>query len=194
MEKKLAVQVKELQNNYPDAEIQLWCEDEHRLGLKPILRRVYVPEGEIPIADVNWRFKWLWLYAFVCPQTGETYWWILPYVNTELFNQVLADFAQEFNLGANKKILLVVDQAGWHTSKNLNIPEGLHLTFLPSHSPELQPAERLWALVDEPIANRSFSTLDELEEILFTRCQVLLKQRDLIQGLTGFHWWLEIAG
>lgn len=193
MEKKLALQVKELQKNYPDAEIQLWCEDEHRLGLKPVLRRVYVPEGEIPIANVNWRFKWLWLYAFVYPQTGETYWWILPYVNTELFNQVLANFAREFGLGDKKKILLAVDQAGWHTSKNLKIPDGLHLTLLPSHSPELQPAERLWTLVDEPIANRSFETLDDLEEILFKRCQTLLLQKDLIQGITGFHWWLEIG-
>ncbi len=31
------------------------------------------PEGKTPIADVNWRFQWLWLYAFVHPKTGETY-------------------------------------------------------------------------------------------------------------------------
>jgi hypothetical protein len=47
---------------------------------------------------------------------------------------------------------------------------------MPSHSPELQPAERLWPLVNEPIANRSFQNLDELEFALFQRCQVLLKQ------------------
>lgn len=53
LEKKLAKQVAELKSHYPEAEIELWCEDEHRLGLKPILRRVYVPEGEAPIANVN---------------------------------------------------------------------------------------------------------------------------------------------
>ncbi len=47
--------MKERQATYPEAEIQLWCEDEHRLGLKPIMRRVYVPEGETPVANVNWR-------------------------------------------------------------------------------------------------------------------------------------------
>jgi hypothetical protein len=46
---------------------------------------------------------------------------------------------------------------------------------MPSHSPELQPAERLWSLVNEPIANRSFQNLDELEEVLFQRCQALVK-------------------
>jgi transposase len=163
------------------------------LGLKPVVRRVYVPEGENPIANVNWQFKWLWLYAFVRPQTGETYWWILPYVNTELFNQVLEDFAREFQLGAKKRVLLAIDQAGWHISKELKVPEGLHLILLPSHSPELQPAERLWTLVDEPIANRSFETLEDLEEVLFRRCQSLLQQQDLIRGLTGFHWWIQIG-
>ncbi|MHC5772096.1 MAG: hypothetical protein ACYTXI_42605 [Nostoc sp.] len=38
--------------------------------------------------------------------------WIFPYINTELFNQVLGDFALEFGLGANKHILLAVDRAG----------------------------------------------------------------------------------
>ena len=163
------------------------------MGLKPILRGVYVPKGETPIANVNWRFKWLWLYAFVHPKTGDTYWWILPYVNTRLFNQVLADFAREFKLGDKKHILLAVDRAGWHISHELEIPEGLHLTFLPSHSPELQPAERLWTMVDEPIANQSFETLDNLELCLFHRCQSLLQQQDLIQELTGFHWWIKIG-
>ncbi len=64
--------MEQIQTDYPDAAIKLWCEDEHRVGLKPILKRVYVPEGENPIAEVNWRFKWLWLYAFVHPQSGET--------------------------------------------------------------------------------------------------------------------------
>jgi transposase len=105
----------------------------------------------------------------------------------------MADFAREFSLGANKHILLAVDRAGWHTSKSLEIPEGLHLTFLPSYSPELQPAERLWTLVDEPITNQSFNTLHDLEDVLFHRCQSLLQQQDLIRGLTGFHWWLQIG-
>jgi len=48
-------------------------------------------------------------------------------------------------------------------------------------------------LVDEPIANQSFETLDDLEDVLFYRCQSLLQQPDLIRGLTGFHWWLQAA-
>lgn len=90
--------------------------DEHRIGLKPVMRRIWVDEFTVPIARVNWRFQCLWLYGFVHPQSGQTYWWILPYVNIELFNKVLADFANHFNVGQNKQVVLVIDRAGWHTS------------------------------------------------------------------------------
>ena len=146
MEKKLCLKLEFLQAKYPMAEIEVWSEDEHRLGLQPILRRVWTPIGEQPIADVKIQYQWLWLYGFVHPESGETYWWILPQVNTELFSRVLADFALRFQLSKNKRVLLVLDQAGWHISEALELPEGLDLYFLPSHSPELQPAERLWPL------------------------------------------------
>lgn len=191
--KKLAVRVNQVQAAHPEAKVELWSMDEHRVGLKPILRRVWVAQGEQPIAKVNWRFQWLWLYAFVHPESGETYWWILPYVNIKLFNRVLADFAREFGLGKNKQIILAVDQAGWHTSDLVEVPEGIHLEFLPSHSPELQPAERLWPLTNEPIANNSFPDLEQLEQVLFERCRALLKQAELISGLTCFHWWPRTA-
>jgi transposase len=43
-------------------------------------------------------------------------------------------------------VVLVLDNAGWHSSDKLVAPEGLMLAFLPPYSPELQPAERLWEL------------------------------------------------
>ncbi len=100
-----------------------------------------------------------------------------------------ADFAREFQLNRNKRVLLVLDQAGWHTTDKLELPEGLDLYFLPSHSPELQPAERLWPLTNEVIANDSPHSLKELEELLIVRCRKLLQQQDLISGLTCYHWW-----
>lgn len=64
--------------------------------------------------------------------------WILPNVNTEIFNRVLADFAREYGIRSDKRILLAVDQAGWHTSNDLDVPEGINLIYLPAYSPELQ--------------------------------------------------------
>jgi|ERR671933_870868 hypothetical protein len=67
MEKKLKVKQARLQAKYPEAEIEVWAMDEHRLGLKPVQRRVWGQQAEQPIAAVKWRFQWLGLYAFVHP-------------------------------------------------------------------------------------------------------------------------------
>ena len=55
-----------------------------------------------------------------------------------MFTIALAQFAQAVGAGPAKRILLVLDQAGWHTSKELVVPEGIHLLFFPPYSPELQ--------------------------------------------------------
>ena len=178
-----------MRQQHPDAEIQLWAMDEHRLGLKPMLRRMWFPWWEIPTATVQWRFQWVLVYGFVHPASGETYWWLMPKVNIYLFNQVLADFAQHFGLGQHKQVLLTIDRAGWHTSEQVKLPEGLHLEFLRSYSPELQPAERLWPFLDEPIVNRTFEKIEHLEQLICARCCILLKEREFIRGLTHFHWW-----
>jgi len=57
--KKLRAQGKRIQQQHPLAAVEVWGMDEHRLGLKPIIRRVWVGYGEQPIANVNWRYQWL---------------------------------------------------------------------------------------------------------------------------------------
>ena len=89
MEKKIAAQLEELQKKNPNSEVQLWAEDEHRIGLKPIYRRVWVAWSEVPTAQIKWQYKWIWVYGFVCPESGATYWWLLPKVNTKIFGTIL---------------------------------------------------------------------------------------------------------
>ena len=190
--KKLAAEAEKVQREYPDATVEIWAEDEHRIGWQPVTRQVWVETGEVPTAVVNWKREWLWLYAFVQPQTGETYWWLLPYVNTQLFSKVLQDFAAHFGVGKDKRVILPLDQAGWHISDKLEVPEGIHLLPLPAYSPELQPAERLWPLVNEPLANEAFNSIEVVEDVVEHRCRQLLQQQELIQGLTYYHWWPEV--
>jgi hypothetical protein len=149
------MRVLRLKESYPTAKVELWCEDEHRLGLKPIIRKVWSPIGERPRVLVHQRYEWTYLYAFARPKSGEVCWLIVPTVSAEVFSLALEHFArEEVGAGKRKRILLVVDKAAWHTAKKkLKVPEGIHLEFLPSHSPELQPSERLWPLSNEGVAN-----------------------------------------
>jgi transposase len=188
------MKVARLKEAYPTArKVELWCEDEHRLGLKPIIRRVWSPIGERPIVKVHQRYEWTYLYAFARPKTGEVHWLILPTVNAEVFSMALEHFAREVGAGKRKRILLVLDQAGWHTAKKLRVPEGIHLEFLPSHSPELQPSERLWALSDEAVANQHFERIEQMEEALAKRCVALRDQPEIIRSYIRYHWWPNAA-
>jgi transposase len=187
------VRLEELKRAYPGAEVQLWAEDEARLGLMPVMRRVWAPAGKRPIARFKRGYEWTYLYGFVRPESGEVFWLILPTVNVELFSMALNEFAKGVGAGEEKRVLLVVDQAGWHTGKEVEIPEGIHLEFLPSGSPELQPAERLWPLTNEGVANRIFEEIEEMEETLMERCMQLLDQTETIRDLTNYHWWPQAA-
>jgi len=135
------------------------------------------------------RYQWCYIYAYVHPKTGKVVWLILPIVNTEAMNISLRIFAEEVGAGPGNRIVLVLDRAGWHTSKGLEVPEGVHLVFLPPNSPELQPAERLWPLLNEVIANRAFDSLDELEDCLAVRCNELDTQPEVTKGRVDYHWW-----
>jgi hypothetical protein len=143
--------------------------------------------GERPVARAKRGYEWTYLYGFVHPQSGQVFWLVLPTVNVELFSMALREFAREIGAGEDKRILLVLDRAGWHTGGDVEVPDGIHVEFLPSGSPELMPAERLWPLTNEAIANRLFEEIEELEEALVERCIELLDQAETIRGLTNYH-------
>ena len=80
-----------------------------------------------------------------------------------VFSFLLALFAREAGAGQDRILVLGLDSAGWHTEPNLAVPDGIRPVYLPPYSPELQPAEHLWPLLDEPLANHYFATLADLE-------------------------------
>jgi transposase len=172
---------------HPDRPVEVWAADEHRLGLKPIRRRVWAPVGQRPVALGHHRYQWLHVAAFVQPTSGETVWYLATGLSKPFFEALLAGFARQVGAGRERHIVLVLDNAGWHGPEGLDVPEGISLVFLPPYSPELQPAEHLWPLVDEPVANRHFATLADLEAVVAERCRRL--EPAILKPHTDFHWW-----
>ena len=187
--------MREIEEAHPEAQkVELWAEDEARLGLKPLIRRVWAPIGKRPVARFKRGYQWTYLYGFVRPESGEVYWLILPTLNVGVFSMALDGFAKEVGAGKDKRILLVVDRAGWHIGKEVEVPEGIHLQFLPSGSPELMPAQRLWPLTtNEAVANGIFEEIEGIEEALMERCVELHAQSESIRDLTNYHWWPQAA-
>jgi DDE superfamily endonuclease len=159
------------------------------LGLLPIIRRVWARRGQRPTAWVRRRYQWLYVYAIIRPTTGQSWWCLLPTVSSEAMSLALGAFAADEGIDASHRAVLVLDGAGWHTSGKLLVPDGIDLVFLPPASPELQPVERVWPLLDEPVANRAFGDLDALLAVLIDRCQALRRARRRIRAHTHFHWW-----
>ena len=87
----------------------------------------------------------------------------------------------------------MLDRAAWHTGGEVEVPEGMHLEFLPAASPELQPAERVWPLSNEGVANRHFEQIEDLEEALIERCVALCDQPEVIRSNTRYHRWPRVA-
>src|SRR6202007_1261797 len=96
------------------------------------------------------------------------------------FEKLLADFAQTVGAEKQRRIVLVLDNAGWHGEAGLAVPAGVRLVFLPPYTPELQPAERLWPLIDEPIANRCYEKLADIDAVLADRCRQLINHQSQV--------------
>ena len=139
------------------------------------------------MAHVRRRYEWLYVYGSVRPSTGASWWCLLPTVNTAAMTLALATFAHDEGLDATHRAVVLLDQAGWHIAHDLRLPEGIDLVWRPPYSPELQPAECLWPLTTEALANRHCRDLEELEEVQAQRCLTWQARPEVIRAHTNFH-------
>ncbi|HJZ54794.1 MAG TPA: transposase, partial [Gemmataceae bacterium] len=109
-------------------------------------------------------------------------------VNADRMSDALAAFAAEVDPDGRKVLLVLLDNAGWHVAKRLVVPPNVVLHFLPPCPPELQPAEPLWPLVREAVANRSIGRIDRLRSILRGRLSYLAGHPVVVRPVVGFHW------
>ena len=188
----MGIEFLETKQENPDKKVEIWAQDEARMGLQPIIRRTWSPIGIRPIADQTRKYQWVYPYAFVHPLTGDSFWLILPTVNTKIMSIALKEFSQFIDPKKEKIIILLIDNAGWHKSKELEVPENIRIFPLPPYSPELQPVECSWPLLRESVANKYFDDLDKFENTISDRCAWLNKNPAIVKGAVGFNWIQKI--
>jgi hypothetical protein len=133
--------------------VQLWFQDEARFGQQSTLSRVWVDQGSRPCRPRQTEYHYVYLFGAVCPATGETNAWLMPVANTAAIQVQLDDLSRP--LAANVHAVLVLDQAGWHMTPALRVPDNLTLLPLPARSTELNPAEGLrYKLRQRHLSNR----------------------------------------
>lgn len=94
------------------------AQDEGRFGRISRPRRSWAPPGVRPLVPSQVAREAVYIFAAVAPSLGEICSLILPTANTEMMNLFLEHVSQTFS---NYFILMQVDQAGWHQTKNLVI-------------------------------------------------------------------------
>lgn len=186
--KNLADRVAELRVAEPERPVEVWFEDECRLGLVPIVRRLWAPKGQRPVAPHRIKRQWLYVYGFARPGTTQTTWYLLPQANTDWMSLALAEWTREIDPQGRKRLLLVLDGAGWHRSGKLVVPPQVELFPLPPNTPELQPVESAWPSLREVVANEAFVGLEPLTDRLVERCRRFMDHPETIQGQLAFEW------
>ncbi len=131
--------------------------------------------------------EYIYAYTSVCPETGETFSMVIPRVNCELMQLYLNEFAENY---LDNRLIVIMDNAGWHTSKILEIPQNMVIWNIPPYSPELNPAEHIWKYLreDKKFNNHTFKSLNEVETKLSNELSELQNEKEIIRNLTNFHW------
>ena len=133
-------------------------------------------------------YEWVYLYGAVNPLTGESCALILPWANTEMMQMHLDAISRK--VGPNRHVVLVLDNAGWHTTAGLEVPVNLSLLPLPAYTPELNVVERLWHWIkDHEFSNRIYEDYDELADSVTSMWKGI--QADRIQSVCACSWLHE---
>ena len=125
------------------------------------MSRVWAERGSRPVRPLQNEYEWVYLYGAVNPLTGESCALVLPWAETAMMQLHLDALGKQ--VGPDRHVVLVLDNAGWHTSGRLRIPENLTLLPLPAYTPELNVVERLWHWIkDHEFSNRVYPDYDVL--------------------------------
>ncbi len=174
-----------MKEDHPGKQVEVWFQDEARIGQQGTLTDVWAETGSRPTAVKQTEYEWCYLFAAVNPITGVSSALVAPTVNTGLMNKHLAFISRE--AGPDKHVVLVLDQAGWHVAKALAVPENITLLHLPPYSPELNPIERIWAyLRSHYLSNRVYRDYDELFDETTIAWNRLTETR--LQSITATEW------
>jgi DDE superfamily endonuclease len=154
--------------------IEIWFQDEARIGQKNKITRRWARRGTRPSAPHDLRTKSAYLFGAICPATGEAIGLVLPWCNTAAMNAHLAEISAAVDPGAHAVLLL--DQAAWHTTKKLRLPANITILPLPAKAPELNPTENIWQFIrDNWLSNRIFESYEQIVQLC---CDAWNKLRD----------------
>lgn len=139
--------------------VDIWFQDEARIGQQGRTTRMWSEKGCRPTAIKQLQYTNTYIFGAVCPENGAHAAIIVPYIGAVAMQKHLEEISKKVQKG--RHAVVVLDQAAWHTAKKLKVPKNVSLLSLPPYSPELNPCEQIWQYLRKHyLSNRCFSGYD----------------------------------
>lgn len=143
--------------------MNIYFQDEARFGLMTHLGSMITAKGVAPVVDYKHEFKNTYLYGSYSPINGDSFVYEIEQVNCEIFEKYLYQFSR---YKPDEYKIVVIDNAGFHSTKNISVPDNIYLLRIPPYTPELNPCEQIWKYIKDRFKNNVFKNLKELKEWL----------------------------
>ena len=138
------------------------------------------------MGKMQWQYKTFYLYGVVEPKTGESFFFEFCHLDTICFEKFLELFSQAYPEDLH---IIQVDNGSFHSSLQLHLPDNIILLFQPSHTPQVNPIERLWEEIKEEL---SWQLFDNLEALRVAVEEILAKlSQKVIASVTGWDFILD---
>ncbi|MET3870357.1 IS630 family transposase [Puniceicoccus vermicola] len=170
-----------------DKPVKIWFADESRYGLLPNLRRVWTKKALRPHKLWKSEYKWSYCYGALDVVDGESVFLQTPTVNLQWTEQFLLQIKKQF---PGHEHIVVWDGAGFHPqcSSHERVPEGIYPVALPPYSPELNPIEKLWDLIQDHTSNRLWPMIERLDQVVAMHLNDWIADPIQVIRLVGNGW------
>jgi len=152
--------------------INMYFQDESRFGLMTHVGRCLTAKGVKPVVTYQHAFKNTYLYGSFSPINGDTFILEIEGVDAKIFEAYLQEFYKQ---KPDELKILIIDNAEFHSTKNISVPENIILVNIPPYNPELNPTEKIWHYIKSRFKNHVFENMKNLKNWLY---------EDVVQNLT----------
>jgi putative transposase len=171
----------------PYNNVRLMFEDEAGFGRINKPKYCWCCNGLRPTVPCHHIREYRYAYGAVEPLTGESFFLVMPYSNTDCMNIFLRELSAEY---PNDLIMLACDGAAWHKAKSLEIPDNIFFFFLPPATPEMNPIEQIW----KEIRKRGFRNeiFHSLDSVVLRLCDTIRSlSNDVIKSISARDWIIQ---
>jgi len=171
-----------------DKRIELWWQDEARVGQQGTLTYIWADKGKRPTVKKDLRYTWAYVFGAVCPDRGIGAALVLPKANAKAMNLHLAEIS--LHVADDAHAIVILDGAGWHqTGGKLQIPRNISLLHLPPYSPELNPVENIWQFLRQnKLSNRVYNSYTDILDACCEAWNALIAKPDQIKSIATRSW------